>query len=823
MKSTSSEISQWVGTEIDSNFCDGIIEFIAIDSRSIYDGPHTLFVAFKGVRQNGVQFIDEVIRKGVRNILLAHNEIDKSKYPGVNFFEVENVIEALQRIVSEKRLQYSLPIIGITGSNGKTIIKEWLSQLLSADFNIVKNPKSYNSQIGVPLSLWSIDEKNTLGIFEAGISKKDEMKKLEKMIRPTIGILTNLGEAHQSNFESLEQKLSEKLRLFDHSDVLIVKYAIFKQYPDQFLSLESRNSKLTLLTWDHSPQADIQVQFNPSSKCLELTYLNNRYSIQINQKDEIYIENISICLCLLLYLKIDIIKKESLIRSLPSIEMRLEKIEGIYDSIIINDSYNADIDSLKIALEFLTHQGGGDKSLILSEVEHLSNEQLIPLIQSVRLKNLILIGDDFLKAKEFYEQLDIQDLSFYSSTENFIKNFSHTKFRNQTILIKGSRKFEFDRITELYRKRSHTTYLKVHLNALKNNLNEFSKLIKPSTKMMVMLKAQSYGLGSLEIARLLESQRVDYFAVAYIDEAIELRRGGIQTPIMILNTELGSIDKLIENNLEPEVYSLHFLNRLVEKLNSSNQDVLNPLLIHLKIETGMNRLGIGEEEIDEVIHLIRSNTRMRVQSILSHLAASDDPNHDQFTKTQIEIFQKISGKIEKELGYSVLKHILNTGGILRHSDFQMDMVRLGIGLFGFDSTHKIQSKLLNTVSLISRVSQIKKVPKGSTIGYSRNGKADQDRVIAIVSIGYADGYNRKNGNGSARVLIKNQFFQTIGNVCMDMIMVDITNGNNIQEGDEVELIGDHISVEEMAEVAETIPYEIITSISERVQRVYWED
>lgn len=820
MQITPSEIVSILGVGRAVAHKDAILTHLSIDSRTIVEGEHTLFFALRGVRQQGAQYISDVARKGVQHIVLDIADFDTSLYPEVTFYIVPNAVEALQEIVENQRKQYTLPIVGITGSNGKTIVKEWLYQLLSDAYRIVKNPKSFNSQIGVPLSVWNIENYHTLGIFEAGISQHGEMETLERIILPKIGILTNIGEAHQLNFDRYEDKLNEKLKLFYNAEVLIVKKSLFHNYPQQFLQLESRNPSLKLFTWD-SQDADVIIQYHSQESILSISYHSQRYSIPIRDIDTIYLENLSHCITAMLYLGMDISSKIPLIESLQPIEMRLEKMEGIMDTTLINDTYNADRDSLRIAIEFLKRQGLVEKSIILSEIENLGSPEIASLLQGLELSHLILIGDNYLTNKESLST-QAKHIYHYPSTYDFVRTFPHSQLRSQMLLIKGSRRFEFEHIIQYYQKKSHATYLKIHLNALKNNLNQFSKRIHPSTKMMVMLKAQAYGLGSVELARLMESQQVDYIAVAYTDEAVELRQAGIQLPIMILNTELDSLSHIQTYRLESEVYSLPFLKSIIDRL-SHRVESESSFYIHLKLETGMNRLGIAAEELDEVLTLLHQNTWIRVRSILSHLAASDEDRFHEFTLEQIAKFQSMSQKIESSLGYSCIKHILNTGGIIHYPEYQMDMVRLGIGLFGISSSEAIQPSLLPTISLISKIAQIKHVPRGESIGYSRNGKVDRDSIIAIVNIGYADGYNRKFGNGRARVWMREQYFPTIGNVCMDMIMVDITDGNNIGIGDEVELIGHHIPISDMAAIAETIPYEIITSISSRVQRLYFED
>ncbi len=822
MEITPKEICSILELNQEVNKGDSPLSEISIDSRMINKGAETIFIALKGSRLQGVNYIINVIESGVYNIVLDSIFPDKKLFPHVNFYFVSNSVHALQEIVRKKRAEFKLPILAITGSNGKTIIKEWLSQLLVQDFLIVKNPKSYNSQIGVPLSIWNLTKEYTLGIFEAGISHVSEMEALQSIIMPDYGILTNIGDAHQLNFQSKKEKLDEKLKLFRNCKKLIVPLALVDEYPESFRFLKAINEDIKIITWGNQNTAKINIEFNPSESTLTVYYENNTYQFSIPNSQTIFIENISICIAFCLVMGINMNSFSEKTSALTSLEMRLEKLEGIYQTTLINDTYNADIDSVKIALEFLKTQRSGKKSIIISEIQNLSPNQIASLLNHIDLDYLIFIGPTYFKQKSQFSQLKNSKNFYFNSTEEFLSNFSHFDLRNQTILIKGSRNFYFETITSFYRNKTHSTYLKVHLNAIKNNLNLYCSKLNSGTKMMVMLKAQGYGLGSVELAKLLENRNVDYFAVAYTDEGVELRKSGIKTPIMVLNPELDAIDKLIEFKLEPEVYSLSMLIK-ISKIYSISNLQNNPLKIHLKIESGMHRLGILDEEITMIIDLLKSESNIKVVGIFSHLAASDDATLDDFTRSQFLKFEKNYQLIESELGISTIKHILNSGGILRHSQYQLDMVRLGIGLFGYDSTNVLQSELQNTISLISKITQIKKVTSNETIGYGRNGKLTRETKIAIVSIGYADGYARRFGNGRANVWIKGQFFPTIGNICMDMIMIDITDGNQIFEGDEVELMGEHISVNSMAEISQTIPYEIITSISNRVQRIYWED
>jgi alanine racemase len=824
MQTTNQEIANILNLSLAGNIPMQVIERIEIDSRNIVFPETTLFVALDGAKSNGIDFIPELVERGVGHFIVDEKYHDKCSTLKAQFYFVANPIAAWQKIVAIKRRECSFPVIGITGSNGKTIVKEWLFQLLSSNFSICKNPKSYNSQIGVPLSVWGLNEKNDLAILEAGISKPDEMENLEKMIAPTIGILTNIGDAHQANFKTKTDKIEEKLKLFVHSKFLIVHKELVETYKDSFSNLEKLNPNLKVFQWSEKEGTDAYFQLDAKNKKLQLEYQGKEYKIALIQTETSYLENLIHCALTILLLGQDLNSFLPRLANLSTLEMRLELIEGIQDMTIINDTYNADLDSLMIAVQYLFAQTPSTKkSIILSELQQsgeASQQRIFEILKDKDISHLVFIGQTFIDYTELFKKLRTEKISFYTSTEDFLTYQDASQFKQHTLLIKGARKFLLEKIVQLYRKKTHSTYLKVHLNALKNNLRVFTKQLNPSTKIMLMLKASGYGLGAIELARQLEGERVDYYAVAYTDEGIELRNVGIQKPIMVLNPEADALPKLLEHHLEPEIYSLGILKKLIAELNTLNNPSIS---IHLKLETGMHRLGITNEEMNEVIALLKENSHIQVKYLMTHLAASDESSLDIFTEEQISTFSILANQIEKELGYPIKRHVLNTGGIIKHSAHQMDMVRLGIGLFGFDSTGVVQPQLQNTISLISRIAQIKIVSAGDTVGYSRKGQTSRDTRIGIINLGYADGYFRDFGNGVAQVYIKGQYAPTIGNICMDMIMIDITDCKNIEEGDEVELIGAHISAADLATKANTISYEILTSISNRVQRVYWED
>jgi alanine racemase len=800
---------------------DAAIGELSIDSRTIISPESTLFFCFNGSRKNGIDYIPELIDKGVRNFIVLSLDAVSPYLNQANFVEVDSVTKALQEIAQYKRKQFHYPVIGITGSNGKTIVKEWLSQLLEPNFSIVKSPKSYNSQIGVPLSIWNMSEQNTLGVFEVGISKMAEMNELEPIVRPTIGIFTNIGDAHQEGFPSLEAKIDEKLQLFIHAEVII--YSTNDKLLSDRISLFAANHQIKTLTWGTS-SSDLAIEFIDQKLSVTIPGSSTPFLLDIPSQHAIYIENIAHCITTAYYLGVSMDEIAKIIPTLQKINMRLELIDGFGQSKIINDSYNSDIISIRAALDFLHQQSAGkSKILVLSDImAQVSNEQktyeeLFSLIQKNELKECIFIGPTFAKYPIFSKLPS--SVSFFKSTEEFIKQFPREQIAHKIVLLKGARSFEFEKIARWLEEKSHKTYLEIKLNHIIHNLNYFARLLNPNTRIMLMLKANGYGLGSVETAKFLEHQKADYFAVAYLDEGIELRREGVKTPIMIMNSNLDHVDKFIRHQLEPEIYSLFSLKKLLAELETIPTST-QKIGIHIKLETGMNRLGFQQEDIDELTSILYIQKNIEVKTIFSHLAASDDPLHDDFTTAQCEQFFSMAHHIENKIGYTVIKHILNTGGIIRHSKYQGDMVRLGIGLIGLDSTGITQKNLKSAVSLKSTISQIKKVRKADSVGYSRNGKLSIDSFVAIIELGYADGFLRKFGNGNAEAYIGQKRYPTIGNICMDMTMINLGSDSSVQEGDEVELFGDHIPIETLAKKADTISYEILTSISSRVKRVF---
>jgi alanine racemase len=819
------------GKLLSKNKKETSVNELLLDSRKLIHPAQTLFFALGGQKLDGHNYMEELYKKGVRNFVVT-KEQDTEVYPDGNFVVVKDTIAALQKLAGFHRAKFSLPVIAITGSNGKTIVKEWLYQLLHEDYNIVRNPKSYNSQVGVPLSLWLINNENTLGIFEAGISEPDEMQKLEKIIRPTIGILTNVGEAHSEGFLNIKHKTKEKLTLFSKCDVLIYS----KDYPDINQSLGEINSfrdePVKVMSWSMSGEADVQVTSvmqKDNRSFIHCIYQNKELDFDIPFADKASVENAIHCACVMLYFGKDFSVIRERMKHLTGIQMRLEMRDAINNCSLINDTYNSDIGSLKIAIDFLKQQNQHPKkTVILSDILQSGRGEIdlytevAALLEESKVNRLIGIGTSLNRQKKLFEKNESLLVETYESTDDFLKQLDSSSFNNEVILLKGARKFRFEVIGKFLEKKAHETVLEINLNALTHNLKVYQSLLKPETKIMAMVKAFSYGSGSFEIANQLQFARVDYLAVAYADEGVELRKNGITLPIMVMNPEQRSFETMIHYNLEPEIYSLSLLDRFSEVLALLRNGDDTKYKIHLELETGMNRLGFTKDEIPELIERIKSNHHFQIASVFSHLAASEDKAYDDFTKEQIKNFEAMNKIVCDEFDYKILRHILNSNGITRHTKSQFDMVRLGIGLYGIDSSLKVEGKLMNVSTLKTTISQIKHVKKGDTVGYGRVGKVSKDKTIATVGIGYADGLSRKLSNKVGRMLVNGKLVSVIGNVCMDMTMLDIT-GVNAKEGDEVIVFGENPTVEEVAEAAETIAYEMLTGISARVKRVYFQE
>lgn len=805
---------------------DYLIRDILIDSRRLIDAPSTLFFALLSKKNDGHKYIPELYQKGVRNFVISHKNLPVDEYQDGNFILVDETLRALQLLGAFHRKQFQIPVIGITGSNGKTIVKEWLFQLLHQDLNIIRSPKSYNSQIGVPLSVWQMKPEHDMAIFEAGISETEEMDQLQKIIQPTIGIFTNIGNAHDENFIHVAQKVGEKLKLFTKVDTLV--YSIDHAEIQETIIRSEILGNINSFVWSYKQDADLRilkVDKEETRSRISATYHGDEISIEIPYADAASIENAIHCWAVMLLLGYDNKIISERMRKLQPIAMRLELKEGVNNCTIINDAYNSDFNSLIIALDFLNQQKQHrKKTLILSDILQSGKNDvelysdIAKLIESKGIDKFIGIGSGMLKHAGKFKG----ECNFYASTQEFLKKHSFSTFLNESILLKGARVFEFEQVSQALQQKAHETKLEVNLNSLVHNLNYYRSKLNPGTRIMAMVKAFSYGSGSFEIANVLQFHHVDYLAVAYADEGVELRKAGIHIPIMIMNPDEESFDNIILHSLEPEIYNLRVLS-LLEKAIEKNIIPLNkPVKVHIKIDTGMHRLGFGENEVDELIEKLKANKLIRVQSVFSHLAASDDPGQDDFTREQIAKFEMMRNKFKDQLDHDFLSHISNSAGILRFPDAHFDMVRLGISLYGISSDPAEQKELENVSTLISAVSQLRTIPAGDTIGYNRNCKAKKDMQIAIVPVGYADGIRRVLGNGKGHVFLRKELCPIVGDVCMDMIMVDVS-GKGIEEGEDVIIFGKERPITDLAGEMGTIPYEIMSGISKRVKRVYFQE
>lgn len=821
---TFTEIASIVeGDIISRSETEELISDILLDSRRLITADECLFIALVSKKNDGHRFIEELGKKGIRNFIISDRQYC---LPGTNCIYVENTLKALHKLTAAYRRKFDIPVIGITGSNGKTIVKEWLYQLLNPDKRVVRSPKSYNSQVGVPLSVWQLSPESEIGIFEAGISEPDEMGKLQVIIQPTLGIFTNIGPAHSENFISIRQKVGEKLKLFTKVRTLIY-CPDYPEIQETIIKSEILES-IRAFTWSRKQDADLRItkisHENHQTK-IEGIYRKKEISIRIPFTDEGSTENAILCWCTMLVLEYDQKRIAQRMLSLQSIAMRMELKEGINHCSVINDSYNSDFVSLSIAIDFLNQQNQHrKKTIILSDILQSGQDddelygEIGKLMKKKNIGKIIGIGSAINKQQDKFEM----EKYFFPTTDAFLRNYSFSAFQNESILLKGARIFEFEQISQALQQKAHETVLEINLNALVNNLDYFRKKLKPGTRIMAMVKAFSYGSGSFEIANILQYHRIDYLAVAYADEGVELRKAGITVPIMIMNPDQQSFDSIIKHDLEPEIYSFRTLDLLEEaiRLNFVAQD--KPVKIHIKLDTGMHRLGFMPGEINSLIGRLKGLKTIYVQSVFSHLAASEDAGENDFSRQQIDLFREVSQKFRDEINPDILAHILNSAGITRFPDAQMDMVRLGISLYGIASVHEDVQNLENVSTLKSIVSQIKDLQAGETIGYNRAGRADRDMTIAIVPVGYADGVSRRLSNGTGRLYINGQAAPVVGNVCMDMCMIDIT-GFHVNEGDEVIIFGKDHPISELARDLDTIPYEVITNISRRVKRVYYHE
>ena len=776
------------------------ITTLLTDSRKSFPEEGVLFIAFEGAGRDGHQFIHSLYERGVRQFVVSKN-IDVSDLPLANIFFCNNPIDFLQKVARHHRECFQIPVIGITGSNGKTIIKEWLFQVLEPDFSVVKSPASYNSQIGVPLSVWQIQPENTLGIFEAGVSKKGEMDNLRKVIQPTIGLFTNLLSAHDEGFASRREKALEKVKLFKSVERLI--------YCSDDKLIEEVVKGLPTFSWGTFGSPDLRIIFEKG--LLRVKNENFEFNINVSSVDSASLQNLSHVVATMVVLGYEpevISNRVSQLRPLP---MRLEMKEAINGCKLIDDSYSNDLSSLRIALDFLSAQHSGEKVVILSDLQQTGLDkkawidETAKMIQKAGVSGFMGIGPELEKAAAVIHPKGIG----FSDTETFLKKANLQSWVNAGILVKGARSFKLEQVVERLARKIHGTVMEVDLLALNRNLGYYRSLVPKGTRIMVMVKAFAYGSGAAEIARFLEHSGVDYLGVAYADEGASLRNHGIGLPVMVMNPSPESIGLLVTYGLEPAVYSMKSLRQLIGKARGES------LNIHLKLDTGMHRLGFESEEIEELISLINGNPNLRVVSVYSHLAASEDSNHDEFTRIQFSRFDKMFEGISSALGYVPLRHILNTAGIERHSSHCMEMVRLGIGLYGASGNPNLE----NVLTLKSVISQLKTLTADETVGYGRHGRVATGSIIGTVALGYADGYHRAFGKGIGKMLVKGKLAPTVGNICMDMTMIDLT-GIGAEEGDEVIVFGKDIPPSQVASWIGTIPYEILTATGERVRRIF---
>lgn len=793
-----------------------MIKNIAFDSRIIYSTKNTAFIAINTGKNSGEKFIESVVDRGINVIISEHQY---PQFENINWILVENSIEFLQKLAKYHFENSHLKSIGITGSNGKTILKEWLYQCLWNEFPTVKSPKSFNSQIGLPLSLLQINDSHELGIFEVGISKPNEMHKLEDIFQPQIGLLTHIGTAHLANFESEEELINEKIKLFKNSEVIIYNgdnELVNKKINDLY-------SGKKLISYGFKVENQVNFKSNISrDEDMVVKYFGEEISFPVHQRDEATLTNALALITVLKELGIENQKIIEKINALKAVEMRLEAIEGQKNNIVINDSFNLDLDSLKTALQFLNEYKKSRKSLVLTDIVGVNSnskelyEEVSELVNEQNFDSVFLIGSEISNFSDLFKSKTFT----FINTQELIDSKHLTEIENQIILLKGARKFEIEKVKDLLELRKHDTVLEINLNALLHNINYHKSLLKPATKMMAMVKANAYGLGSYEISEFLQHHHIDYLGVAFVDEGVELRKKGITVPIVVMNPEQHSYETVIQYNLEPEIYSFRVLELFYKAVQKSGYDKEYP--IHIKLETGMHRLGFKEHELDELSQIL-SKINVRVQSIFSHLSSSDIPTEKEFTLNQLDTFEKNSGYLIEKLGYAPMRHILNSSGITNYTGHQYDMVRIGIGMLGESPNSDIQKQLQSVVSFNTVISQISLVENGESVGYSRRFKADKPLKIATIPVGYADGIPRLIGNEIGNVGINKTLAPIVGSICMDMMMINVDHIPNVKEGDTVTVFNAKPSLKEFAEYCKTITYEVLTSISPRVKRIYVKD
>jgi Alr-MurF fusion protein len=808
--------------------------YLLTDSRQVIFPEKSIFFAINGAHHDGHQFVQKLYEQGVREFVIEEGSFGGNlqnqiaKWPEGRVIVVHSSVRTLQKVATEHRRAFSIPVVGIAGSNGKTIVKEWLTQLMSAELAVVSSPKSYNSQIGVPLSVWNLKADHRLAIFEAGISQAHEMEFLQPVIQPTVGIFTNIGPAHDHGFKSRKQKITEKLRLFTKAKKLIYRKD-YKELDEEIsLILRPVNPFLRTLSWATGKCAsDIQVRYLTSGSGTRIMLEGSlgSHTFETEFRDDASLENLTHCVVFLLDFGTPVAVVRSRIQLLRAVSMRLELKEGINHCYLIDDTYNNDVQGLTVALNFLLQQEQrNQKTVILSDVlqtGQVAGElygSIAALLEEKGIDRLIGIGPDMQKHETLFQ---IADKRFFKDTSEFLSLFPFASLTDSLVLIKGARPFTFEKIVHRLQQKVHSTIFEINLDALIHNLNFYQSKVGSHTKIMAMVKAFAYGSGSTEIASLLQYHRVDYLGVAYADEGVSLRQNGIALPIMVMNASPATFDLLWQYNLEPELYSQRIFNSWQEYVASRNSEAGCPA-VHLKFDTGMNRLGFTPDMLPWLLNELTASPAIKVASIFSHLVGADEGEHNAFSRIQYERFIEGATLIEAKLGYSVTKHILNSAGIIRFPEYKLDMVRLGIGLYGIEAARHEQRLLQTVGTLRTTVSQIKYLNAGETVGYGRKGQLESNAAIATLAIGYADGYDRGFGNGVGKVWVNGVLCPTIGNICMDMTMIDVTSAL-VAEGDEVIMFGKEISLSDLAASIGTIPYELLTGIGERVKRVFFKE
>lgn len=787
------------GEVSENSFADIQIENVLFDSRRLNSVKGTVFFAIKTQKNDGAKYIDDLYNKGVR--LFVVDDCFPIKNSSACFLRCKDVVAALQTLAVMNRERYDIPILAITGSNGKTITKDWILSLIAGDKNVCANAKSYNSQIGVPYSVCSLNKENELGIFEAGISKKGEMFALEQIIKPTMGIFTNIGDAHQINFSSLEEKIDEKLLLFKHCKQLIF-HNTNTLLTNRIKSFAEQNN-IKLISWGEE-KSD--------------TYKTEEILREISPKlkDRASIENIINAYIFCRTMGISKTKLVKRIKQLHSIKSRMEILQGVNNSTLLNDAYSNDYTSLEIALDLLNTLNKKDKLLILSDIQQTSSDKqtlysnINSLLQNKNINNLIAIGKDFL----FYKDLiTIENVKYYKDTNDFIQQSKRKDYLNKTILIKGASSFHFEQIVKHLSLLGHQSVMEINLSALEDNINFFRSCIKNNAMICAMVKADAYGAGAKEVALFLENNNlVNYLAVAFADEGVELRQYGVTLPIMVMTPEEYAKEKIIEYNLEPVVHSFEVL----ERFFNTHIDV------HIKLDTGMHRLGFEEKDLSLLIKTLKEHPEIRVKSVFSHLYGADDENLDMHTSAQMDVFGSLSDRIIKAFDYKIIRHLCNSAAIPRFRDIHFDMVRLGIGMYGVGYDSSVQKYLRPVMHLYSTITQIREIAKGENVSYSNKFVSKRHMRIAVIPVGYADGLNRHLGNERFSVYVKGKLCRILGNICMDMCMIDVSDVE-AGVGDRVEIFGENNPVQTIADVLETIPYEIFTSVSQRIKRIYYRE